>query len=73
LILVRARADAGLPVGLAALARQDGQVVVAEMNGKSALPASRVKTTVCLPSALMSVTGATIGLAADVDARRGDG
>ena len=28
--LVRARADAGLPVGLAALARHDGQVVVAQ-------------------------------------------
>ena len=37
------------------------------MNGKSAFPALRVKITVCLPSALMSVIGATIGLAADFE------
>ena len=37
------------------------------MNGKSAFPASRVKTTVCLPSAWMSAMGATIGLAADAE------
>ena len=37
------------------------------MNGKSAFPASRVKTTVCLPSAWMSAMGATIGFAADAE------
>ena len=37
------------------------------MNGKSAFPALRVKTTVCWPSALMSVIGATMGLAADFE------
>ena len=37
------------------------------IKGKSALPPLRVNTTVSLPSALMSLIGSTIPLAADLD------